>query len=207
MLRTEAVNTETFPQSAGHAWLRERFELAVPPPAHTSFVGATSRRTEIDGDRTREFYPVAYEVPDEPVAHVKFALRHEPTDLTVMIAALRRIAPTDLEAWVTREPTGAFARRAWFLYETFVGEPLDLPAAIVGNYTFALDPDRHVVAPRRNSKRHRVADNLLGDPRFCPTVRRTPKLADMLAWDLDARARDVVQAIDPTLMARAVRYV
>jgi hypothetical protein len=64
-----------------------------------------------------------------------------------------------------------------------------------------------VVAPRRNSKRHRVADNLLGDARFCPTVRRTPRLADAMAWDLDARARDVVRAVDPTLLARAVRYL
>lgn len=202
-----AGNREAFARPAGHAWLRERLDLPVPPPAHISFVGATSRRTETDGDRTREFYPVAYEVPDEPIAHVKFALRHEPTDLTLLIAALRRIEPVDLEGWVAREPTGAYARRAWFLFETFTGDRLDLPDAIVGNYTFALDPDRHVVAPRRNSKRHRVADNLLGDARFCPTVRRTPKLLEALAWNLDARARNVVRTVDPALLERAVRYL
>ena len=111
----------------------------------------------------------------------------------MLAAALRRIPATDLEAWVAREPTGAFARRAWFLSETLNGEALDLPDAIVGNYTPALDPQRHVVAPRRNSKRHRVADTLLGDARFCPTVRRTPTLIDAMAWDLGALAlaRDV----------------
>ena len=187
--------------------MREHLKLAVPPPAHTSFVGSTSRRTETDGDRTRELYPVAYAVPDEPLAHVKFALHHEPTDLTVLIATLQRIAPRDIEALVTQEPTGAYARRAWFLYETFVGGPLDLPDTIVGNYTLALDPDRHVVAPRRNSKRHRVADNLLGDAHFCPTVRRTSKLANAIAWDLDARARSVARTVDLALLARAVRYL
>ena len=207
MLKTVAGTPQAPVQPAGHAWLREHLKLAVPPPAHTSFVGSTSRRTETDGDRTRELYPVAYAVPDEPLAHVKFALRHEPTDLTILIAALQRIPPQDIEAWVTQEPTGAYARRAWFFYETFVGGPLDLPDAIVGNYTFALNPDRHVVAPRRNSKRHRVADNLLGDAHFCPTVRRTAKLAKAMAWDLDARARDVVRAVDPVLLARAVRYL
>lgn len=207
MLRSEAANRDAFARPAGHAWLRERFQLAVPAPAHTSIVGATSRRTQLDGDRTRDFYPTAYAVPDDPIAHVKFALRHEPTDLTVLVAALQRIAPEDIEAWVRREPTGAYARRAWFLYETFVGGPLNIPDAIVGNYTYALDPNRHVVAPRRNSRRHRVADNLLGDARFCPTVRRTPALVEAMAWDLDARARDVVRAVDPTLLARAVRYL
>jgi hypothetical protein len=203
--RAVESNVEASLEPAGHAWLRERLELPVPPPAHRSFVGASSRRTEIDGDRTREYYPTAYAVPDDPIAHVKFALRHEPTDLTVLTAALRHIPATDLEAWVAREPTGAYARRTWFLFETFVGEPLDLPGAIVGNYAPALDPRRHVVARRRNSKRHRVADNLLGDARFCPTVRRTPKLADAMAWDLDARAHDVVRAVAPALLARAVR--
>ena len=207
MARTVESNVEASLEPAGHAWLRERLELPVPPPAHTSFVGASSRRTEIDGDRTREYYPTAYAVPDDPIAHVRFALRHEPTDLTVLIAALRRVPVTDLEAWVAREPTGAYARRAWFLFETFIGERLDLPDAFTGNYAPALDPRRHMVAPRRNSKRHRVADNLLGDARFCPTVRRTPTLAEAMAWDLDARARDVVRSVDPTLLARAVRYL
>lgn len=133
MPRTAGIDTEGPTEPAGHAWLRDRLELAVPPSAHTSLVGAASRRTEIDGDRTREFYPAAYAVPDDPTAHLKFALRHEPTDLTVLVAALRRIPAKDLETWVSREPTGAYARRAWFLYETFVGEPLDLPDAIVGN--------------------------------------------------------------------------
>lgn len=207
MARTLGANAAIPPEPAGQTWLRDRLDLPVPPPAHASFVGATSRRTEVEGDRSREFYPPAYGVPDDPSAHLKFALRHEPTDLTVLVAALRRIPARDLEAWVVREPTGAFARRAWFLYETFVGGRLDLPDAVAGNYAPALDPRRHLVAPRRNSKRHRVANNLLGDARFCPTVRRTPKLVEAAGWDLDARAHDVVRAVDPTLLARAVRYL
>jgi hypothetical protein len=191
----------------GQAWLRTTLALPVPPPAHESVVGAGMRRTEIHGARTREHYPSAYAVGDDPLAHVRFALRHEPTDLTVIIAALRRIPSDDVEAWVSREPTGAFARRAWFLYETFVGEELDLPDATAGNYVPALDPRRHVVATRRNSRRHRVADNLLGDARMCPTVRLTTHLAEAVGWDLDTRARRAVRDVDSALLARAVRYL
>jgi hypothetical protein len=57
-----------------------------------------------------------------------------------------------------------------------------------------------VVGPRRTSRRHRVADKLLGDARLCPTVRRTPKLADAVAWDLRTRAHDFVRAVDPALL-------
>ena len=154
-------------QPIGQAWLRANLDLAVPRPAHESFVGTGARRTEIHGDRVRESYPVSYTVADDPVAHVRFALRHEPIDLTVMVAALRAMPPSDLEAWVLREPTGAMARRAWFLFETFTGERLDLPDATRGNDAPALDPRRHLVAARVDSRRHRVADNLLGDARSC----------------------------------------
>jgi len=207
MPRPAASVTEPRADAVGHAWLHDRLALPVPPAACESFVGATSRRTEVIGDRTLEFYPNAYAVADDPVAHVKFALRHEPIDLTVLVAALRQTPVRDLEDWIAREPTGAFARRAWFLYETFAGGPLDVPDATSGNYVAALDPRRHVVAARRNSRRHRVADNLLGDGRLCPTVRRTPKLVEAMGWDLDARARAALRAVDPTLLARAVRYL
>ena len=207
MPRTAVPVTETRADPVGHAWLRDRLDLPVPPPAHESFVGASSRRTEVLGDRTLAFYPNAYAEADDPVAHVKFALRHEPTDLTVLVAALQRIPTRELEAWIANEPTGAFARRAWFLYETLAGGPLDVPDATMGNYVPALDPERHVVAARRNSRRHRVADNLLGDAHSCPTVRRTPKLVEAMAWNLDARARAVLRAVDPALLARAARYL
>ena len=107
-------------QPIGQAWLRLNLDLAVPPPAHDSFVGAGARRTEVHGDRVRESYPVTYAVADEPVDHIRFALRHEPIDLTVMVAALRAMSGSDLEAWVLREPTGALARRAWFLFEVIL---------------------------------------------------------------------------------------
>lgn len=71
------------------------------------------------------------------------------------------------------ESTGAFSRRAWFFYETFTGRMLDLDDARTGNYVPALDPDKHIVGEPHRSRRHRVADNLLGGAGLCPTVRRT----------------------------------
>lgn len=64
-----------------------------------------------------------------------------------------------------------------------------MPDASVGNYVGALDPDRHVVAARRNSKRHRVADNLLGEPGLCPSVRITGRLREAMDSNLAGEAR------------------
>ncbi len=181
--------------------------LAVPPPATESYVVASARRTEVHGPRTIELYPRSYATERTLAAHLRFALRHEPLDLGVLVAALKAIKPSELEAWVRAEPTGAFSRRAWFFYESFTGRTLDVEDVRTGNYVAALNPDKHIVAERRNSPRHRVADNLLGGPAFSPTVRRTPRLMEQMGARLDQEARTLLDSYDPLLLVRAVNYL
>jgi hypothetical protein len=194
-------------QPVGHAWLRRELAPSVPSPAVESYVLAGARRTEVHGPRVVELYPRQYAPDGTVVSHLRFALRHEPLELGVMVAALKVLERRELEAWVRREPTGAYSRRAWFLYETFTGRTLDVGDAKAGNYTEALDPAKHIVAARRNSPRHRVADNLLGDAGLCPTVRRTPRLRTQMAARIDEEARALTAGYDAATLARAVSYL
>ncbi len=191
----------------GQAWLFRQFELAVPRPAVESYVVAGARRTEMDGQRIVELYPTRYATEDTVVSHLRFALRHEAFDLGVLVAALRKMEPSVLESWVRRQPTGVFSRRTWFLYETFIGGTLDLADARAGNYAGALDPRRHVVARRTNSRRHRIVDNLLGGPGLCPIVRLTPKLRAAVDSGLGQEARTLTATAEPSVLARAVNYL
>ena len=181
--------------------------LAVPPPATESYVVAGARRTEVHSPRTIELYPRSYAVAGSAVHHLRFALRHEPVDLRVMVTALKAIEPAELEVWVRAEPTGAFSRRAWFFYETFTGRTLDLEDVRTGNYVAALDPDKHIVAERRDSPRHRVINNLLGGSDLCPTVRRTPRLVEQMNLRVDDEAVALLESYAPELLARAVNYL
>ena len=191
----------------GQAWLFRELRPAVPPPAVESHVVAGARRTESLGRRTIELYPKRYAPTDTVVAHLRFALRHEAFDLGLLVSALRGIEPAEIEAAVRAQPTGAFSRRLWFLYETFTGRTLDLEDARAGNYVGALDPRRHAVARRRNSRRHRVADNLLGGPGLCPTVRLTPTLRDAMNSGLDEEARILAAMPGSSVLTRAVNYL
>ena len=188
----------------GHAWLRRELNLAVPPPAVESYVVAGARRTEVHGRRIVERYRLQYATAGSIVAHLRFALRHEPIDLGVLVATLKAIEAADLEAWVRAEPTGAFSRRAWFFYETFTGRMLDLDDARTGNYVPALDPGKHIVGESRRSRRHRVADNLLGGAGLCPTVRRTPRLTERMDLRVDRQAWALIENSDAGILARAV---
>lgn len=191
----------------GQAWLRQALGLAVPLPAVESHVIQGARRTEIQGRRILEFYPRQYATDDTVVSNLRFALRHEPIDMGVLVAALKATQPAEIEAWVRVDPTGAFSRRTWFFYETFTGRTLGLDDARMGNYVEALDPDRHIVSGRRNSVRHRVIDNLLGGPGLCPTVRRTARLAEQMGLHVDDQARALFGTYDPLTLARAVHYL
>ena len=110
------------PAPIGQAWLRREFRLAVPAPAVESYVIQGARRTEIQGRRIIEFYPRQYATDGKVTSHLRFALRHEPVDMGVLVAALRKLDPKDIADWVQAEPTGSFSRRAWFFYETFTGQ-------------------------------------------------------------------------------------
>jgi hypothetical protein len=191
----------------GQSWLRREFGVATPPPAVESYIVQGARRTTVQDSRTLEFYPRQYEGEGTVASHLRFALRYEPLDLGVLVAVLKAIKPDDLEAWVRAEPTGAYSRRAWFFYETFTGAQLDLEDARAGNYVEALDPERHMVAERRNSPRHRVIDNLLGGPGLCPTVRRTARLTELMGVHIDAEARALIESYDPATLSRAVNYL
>jgi hypothetical protein len=191
----------------GQEWLRRELDLKVPAPAVESYVVQGARRTADRGRQILQFYPRQYAPESTPIPNLRFALRHETFDLGILVAALRALAPDELEAWVRAEPTGAYSRRAWFLYETFTGKTLDLEDTQAGNYVEALDPERYLVSDRRNSTRHRVIDNLLGGPGLCPTVRRTARLTEQMSIHIDSEARALIESYDPVVLARAVNYL
>jgi hypothetical protein len=187
--------------------LHREFGLRTPLPAVQSYVGPGVRRTFASPSETREFYPTSYATGGAPVANLRFALRYEPLDLGIIYQALKAMGARALEEWVRSEPTGEYSRRAWFLYETLVGETLDLEPARMGNYVNALDERRHFVASPRNSSRHRVRDNLLGTRLLCPTIRRTPRLEAMIQAKLADEARVLTDHYPADTVARAVSYL
>lgn len=191
----------------GQLGLIAKLGLQVPSPAVGSYVGPGARRTLVEDTRTLERYPVTYFPDDSLIGHLRFALKHEPLDIGVMVAALGAMDKAELENWVRAEPTGAYARRAWFLYETFLDDQLDVPDAGTVTYAPVLNPDLHIVSTGKPSRRQKITDNLLGGPSFCPFVRKTARLQQLMNARVDREARALVEGCDPDVLARAVNYL
>ncbi len=139
--------------------------------------------------------------------HLTFALRHEDMDLLILKRVFEAVPQAEVEAIVRATPNGIPARRAWYLYETLTGRTLDVNDAPGAAAIDLLDPEAYFTGNPRLSRRHRVRDNLLGAGRFCPVIRRTRVLADFLALNLSAKARETVGRTGAHLVARAASFM
>jgi hypothetical protein len=144
---------------------------------------------------------------DEFADHLLFALRHEDIDLLILKRVFEAVPPAKIEALIQAAPTGIPARRAWYFYELLTGRTLSMEDAPSAAAVDLLDPKAYFTGKPRLSQRHRVRDNLLGTGRFCPVIRRTKILTDLLALDLSARARETVGRTGAHLVARAASFM
>ncbi len=193
----------------GYAALIKQYSLDVIPNWHRSFVATTgTHRIDSTGDVIEEVYPSKYWPGDTLGDHLEFALKYDGTNLAILSTLFQEVAEEDVLEYVRSKPTGKYARRLWFLYEFLTGKTLPLDEVKWGNYIDLLEPDEYyTITPTRQVRRQRINDNLLGESRFCPAIRRTNTLRDFEAASLPKRCRQVVSTYSPELLKRALSYL
>jgi len=170
----------------GFKWLAGHLGIKSVQPLMVESQIGSGRRTVVNPTR-EETYPAAMRPEATVVGHLTFGLKHELVNLEFLARLFGAVDPRVLEEWIRSEPTGAYARRAGFLFEWLTGQRLDVPDTATGNYVDALDPTEYVVASRPlNVQRWRVRDNLPGTRDFCPTVRRTDAIRAVELYDCAA---------------------
>jgi hypothetical protein len=190
---------------AGYSALIEAHDLEVPLPRKLVAIGARHRVVEEGGWRLL----TPRHAPENTLAgHLTFALKWEGLDLVVLKRLFRRIGPEPVLRIVREQPTGAYARRIWFLYEWLLQTRLDLSnASSALSYCDALDSKLQFAAKAERSPRHRVRNNLPGTPQFCPLVFRSEVLTAFLEHDLAAQARLAATRVPADVLARAAAFL
>ena len=189
---------------AGYAALIAAFDLNVPPPDEMLAIG-TKHTLRREG-RWRVLTP-RYSPAETIAGQLEFALRHEGVDLAILNRLFQAASSAFIEEWVRAQPTSAYARRVWFLYEWINGTRLNLPDAPPAPYANVLDDTRQFAVDGETVTRYRVRNNLPGSPDFCPLIRRSEALAASLGQDLAAEARNTIQRTAPDLVARAAAFL
>lgn len=172
----------------GYQWLSQTYDVRpVHPFVVQSEIGRTRSTSMRDGIRS-EVYPENYRPEPTLPAHLTFAFKHEGVHLEFLVRLYRLPqVRTELERWIQSEPTGAYARRACFLYEWLMPETLNVAGVSKGNYVDALDPERFITGHPVNNPRWRVRDNLPGSREFCPVVWRTDEVLQAESYDIPAQ--------------------
>ncbi len=195
-------------KSVGYAKLVKQYNLAVIPNWHESAITVgTGSRAETPEGQVRELFPPAYDPSDELGAQLEFALKYDGTNLLILAKLFAAAAQESITSHIQSKPTGKYARRIWYLYEMLTGTRLPIEDLTQGNYVELLDHEDYYTAPGKAVPRQRIRDNLLGDGRFCPTIRRSPKLVQFEASDLGERCRQIMKNYPLELLKRALSYL
>jgi hypothetical protein len=194
----------------GAAWLAKAFD--VHPLSRLPVISQIGHRraTLVDDGFRLETFPEVMRPLPELATHLQFHLRHEIPHLEFLARLFGVTGPDQVQAWILREPTGRYARRAAFLYEWLTGEVLQVPDHLGGNYIDAIDAKGLLVAsPDKVVKvgRWRINDNLPGTRFFCPTVVKTEKLLTAAVLDVHALFGQLSAEFGEELLLRAAAWM
>ncbi len=189
---------------AGYVALIAGHSLTVPAPDYLCAIG--TKHKKFNQGRWRIFTP-RHKPDDSLHGHLTFALKYEGIDLGVLKALFDAIEPEAIEDIVRSEPTGAYSRRIWFLYEFLCDKKLDIADAVKGNFVPLINDALQYPGLSRDSRRHRVRNNLTGTRAFCPLIRRTEKLDRYIALDLSQAAIDHIGKTHADLLSRAAAFL
>jgi hypothetical protein len=189
---------------AGYSALIERYRLAVHPPDALFAIGD---KHSIQHERGWTLMTPRHAPTDDLHGHLVFALKYEGVQPDILNALFHAIAGDEITAMVRAQPTSAYSRRIWFLYEWLRQDTLPLDNTRKGNYVDLVDSSQQFTGPIRKNRRCRINNNLPGVRDFCPMVRKTPELEQWLARDLAARAQQATRECHPDLLARAASFL
>ena len=188
----------------GYAALIDRYDLQVPLPPRLA--GIADRFRPESTEQWQLFNPRRAPV-GSLAGHLAFALKREGVDLSVLSKLFKAVPAGELEEMIRDTPTGAYTRRIWFLFEWLTGRTLDVPDAAKVKAVEVVDPNlQYALSEGELSLRHRVYDNLPGEPRFCPMIRRTEILEAYRSRKLAERAREVLGRTHPDVVQRAAAF-
>jgi len=189
---------------AGYAALVEEYQLAVPLPDRLSGISQKHKKYETSGWLV--FTP-RHRQEDSLSGQLTFALKNEGVNLAILNALFKKVDCKSIQSIVEAEPSSAYSRRIWFLYEWLTEKKLELPDASQGNFVPLLDEKLQYPGPVRPSKRHRVHNNLPGVRNFCPLIRRTATLDSYLEKRLSEQTQTMIGAIHPDILLRAAAFL
>lgn len=170
-------------EPVGYSHLIEQFRLPARQPAIVAVIdsAAKGRKTAKHGDTELLQFEPRYRPKPTLAAQLQFALRYEGLNLEVLALLFAKTGRHEIEANLAEKPESSFARRIGFLYEWLTGEKLNAAVAPRAAYVRVVDEALQFgLIDGSRDRKFRVINNLPGNRQFCPMVRKTGLLQEMV---------------------------
>lgn len=192
----------------GNEWLKAHYGLINYSFTHSSYIGSNESIELTSKGNIEQIYGPKYAVEkDIPVLHIAFALKYDDLNLDFLASVFARINVAEINAFIETTPSGRYARKIGFLYEFLTGKELALQKEVKGNYIDLLEPDKYITGKVIKNTRWRINDNLLGTREFCPVIRRTKTLTELLTQNIRQSIEGLKNEFPDDIFRRAAAYL
>ena len=194
-------------KKVGFAWLQEKLNIQEFQLTHESYIG-TVDKSEISSTGTViQTFKSKYDVKDETtMSHLEFALKYDDINLAFIKEVLTSIEHQTIEKYIQSRPNRKYPRIIGYLYEFSGDNSIDVNVATT-NYVDVLDSSKYITGNVKKIPKWKVNDNLLGTHEFCPVIRRTTELNELLDWNIEEAIENLEQEYPPELFKRASYYL
>src|SRR5437879_4437439 len=114
-------------EKVGYSSLVDQYGLRTLPHYRTSEISGAARGQQLVETAAPVHYRFETRYRPEPTlaGQLEFALKYEGVNLEILDALFEATGPAQIEAWLKRAPSSAYARRMGFLYQWLRGEELE----------------------------------------------------------------------------------
>ena len=191
---------------SGYAAIIHHFALPVPMPDQIALISERNRKF---AQHAWQVFGQRYRPQDTLYGHLRFAFRYEGIQLLALKKLFEQLTQKEVIDLIKIRPNGQYSRKIWFLYEWLLGVALPISNANVKTGYIPLLDERlqfgMTNGPRSN--RHRIINNLPGNPDFCPLVFKTGKLTNAIAQNLSNEENLLLNRFSKALLQRASSFL
>lgn len=195
-------------KKVGFTWLQEKLNIRGFRLTHESYIGTVDRiELSTTNNVVVRIFKSKYDVDtDNPMHHLEFALKYDDLNLAFVKEVFNSIDYQTITDYIKAKPNRKYPRIIGFLFEFLGGKPIEV-AVKTSNYEDVLDSSRYITGDVRKIPKWKVNDNLLGSEEFCPIIRKTAELNDLLDWDIEGAIENLKYEYSPEIFRRASYYL
>lgn len=192
-------------KKVGFTWLQENLNIQGFRLTQESYIGTTEKIELSSTNTVIRTFKSKYDVSDTPMAHLEFALKYDDFNLAFIKEVFGAVDHQILLDHITTNPNRKHSRIIGYLYEFLGGQPIEVKVTTT-NYEYILDASKYVTGDILKIQKWKVNDNLLGQKEFCPIIRRTTELNELLNWDIEVAIKNLQNEYSPAIFNRASYY-